>query len=170
MTHINYLAVIHKDSDSDFGIAFPDFPGCVSGGETIEETILEGTKALHSHIQALIACGNPIPEPRDFSSLFNHDLVEGGMVVSVPYFPPAETKRINMTIREDHLKTIDRIAELVGKTRSAFMVEASLVAAARVERHAKVSLVKDNLLAKPLPATREVAEIIKLDDKRLQNA
>ena len=25
-----YIALIHKDADSDFGVSFPDFPGCVT--------------------------------------------------------------------------------------------------------------------------------------------
>ena len=26
----NYIAIIHKDSKSDFGVSFPDLPGCIS--------------------------------------------------------------------------------------------------------------------------------------------
>jgi predicted RNase H-like HicB family nuclease len=33
----SYIAVLHKDADSDYGVDFPDFPGCVTAGETLEE-------------------------------------------------------------------------------------------------------------------------------------
>ena len=33
----SYIAVIHKDPDSDFGVSFPDFPGCITAGATIDE-------------------------------------------------------------------------------------------------------------------------------------
>ncbi|MEM8781033.1 MAG: type II toxin-antitoxin system HicB family antitoxin, partial [Cyanobacteria bacterium P01_G01_bin.49] len=34
---ITYIATIHKDDDSDYGVQLYDFPGCISVGETIEE-------------------------------------------------------------------------------------------------------------------------------------
>jgi predicted RNase H-like HicB family nuclease len=32
-----YIALIHKDADGDFGVSFPDLPGCVSAGSTLDE-------------------------------------------------------------------------------------------------------------------------------------
>ena len=32
-----YIALLHKAKASSFGVTFPDFPGCVTGGETLEE-------------------------------------------------------------------------------------------------------------------------------------
>jgi predicted RNase H-like HicB family nuclease len=32
-----YVALIRKDKNTDFWIDIPDFPGCVSNGESIEE-------------------------------------------------------------------------------------------------------------------------------------
>jgi len=29
----NYIAVVHKEADSDYGVSFPDFPGCVTAAE-----------------------------------------------------------------------------------------------------------------------------------------
>jgi predicted RNase H-like HicB family nuclease len=34
---VNYIAVVHKDPNSDFGVSFPDFPGCVTAGSTIDD-------------------------------------------------------------------------------------------------------------------------------------
>jgi predicted RNase H-like HicB family nuclease len=36
---MQYPIVIHKDSGSDYGVTFPDIPGCFSAGSTIEEAI-----------------------------------------------------------------------------------------------------------------------------------
>jgi predicted RNase H-like HicB family nuclease len=30
-----YIALIRKEPDSDFGVDFPDFPGCVTAGRTL---------------------------------------------------------------------------------------------------------------------------------------
>ena len=37
-----YVAFVHRDDKPGFGISFPDFPGCVSDGDTIDETIRRG--------------------------------------------------------------------------------------------------------------------------------
>ena len=33
----NYIAVVHKDPKSEFGISFPDFPGCITAGKNIDD-------------------------------------------------------------------------------------------------------------------------------------
>ena len=33
----SYIAVLHKDKDSDYGVSFPDFPGCITAGSSLEE-------------------------------------------------------------------------------------------------------------------------------------
>jgi len=33
----NYIALLQKEEDSDFGVSFPDFPGCVTAGRTLDE-------------------------------------------------------------------------------------------------------------------------------------
>jgi predicted RNase H-like HicB family nuclease len=32
---MDYIAYLHKDRDSDFGVSFPDFPGCITAGKTL---------------------------------------------------------------------------------------------------------------------------------------
>jgi len=44
-------------------IEFPDLPGCLSDGETIEEAIANGADALRSWIGTARAAGDPIPPP-----------------------------------------------------------------------------------------------------------
>jgi antitoxin HicB len=34
-----YIALIHKDPDSDYGVSFPDVPGVVTAGKTIDEAM-----------------------------------------------------------------------------------------------------------------------------------
>ncbi len=29
-----YIALVHKDKDTSYGVSFPDVPGCISAGET----------------------------------------------------------------------------------------------------------------------------------------
>lgn len=60
---ITYIATIHKDNDSDYGVQFYDLPGCISVGKTIEEAKKMATEALNGHINLMLADGEEIPKP-----------------------------------------------------------------------------------------------------------
>ena len=64
-----YVAFVHRDDRPGFGISFPDFPGCVSDGDTIDETIGRGATALAFHIDGMIQDGEEIPEPRSLQDV-----------------------------------------------------------------------------------------------------
>jgi antitoxin HicB len=49
-------------------ITFPDFPGCMGDGETIEEAIADGKSALESIIAIYQEDGRQLPEPGESQS------------------------------------------------------------------------------------------------------
>lgn len=58
-----YIATVHKDQDSDYGVQFYDFPGCISAGETIEKAQKMAQEALKAHIELMLEDGDFIPNP-----------------------------------------------------------------------------------------------------------
>lgn len=58
-----YLALIHKDPGSSFGVTFPDFLGCTSGGDSFEEARQMAREALALQLEGLAADGQRIPAP-----------------------------------------------------------------------------------------------------------
>ena len=66
---MRYIALIHGDNEPGFGISFPDFPGCVSDGDTEEEAIRRGREALTFHIENMAEDGERIPPPRACSEI-----------------------------------------------------------------------------------------------------
>ncbi len=66
---MRYVALIHGDNEPGFGIGFPDFPGCVSDGDTVEEAIRRGREALAFHIESMAEDGEDIPCPRARSEI-----------------------------------------------------------------------------------------------------
>jgi predicted RNase H-like HicB family nuclease len=58
-----YPAVVDKDPDSDYGVVFPDFPGCVSVGSTLDEAVLGAHEALAGHVALMVADGDALPAP-----------------------------------------------------------------------------------------------------------
>lgn len=62
MTRVAYPAVIEK-GELNFGVFFPDLPGCVSAGETIAEAVQGAHEALAMHIFGMVEDGVNLPEP-----------------------------------------------------------------------------------------------------------
>jgi predicted RNase H-like HicB family nuclease len=67
-----YIALIHKDSGSDYGVSFPDLPGCVTAGKDLDDARVMAQEALALHLEGLAEDGDPAPEP---SSLKVNDMV-----------------------------------------------------------------------------------------------
>jgi antitoxin HicB len=42
----HYIALIHKDRDSCYGVSFPDVPGVFTAGDTIDEAMQQAADAL----------------------------------------------------------------------------------------------------------------------------
>lgn len=117
----HYIGIIHKDADSDFGISFPDFPGCISAGTSLDEARSEGESALAFHVRGMIEDGEAIPEPSSLEAVMADADHKDGVAVLVPLHAPARTVRINVTMPEETLREIDQFAEARGLTRSGFL-------------------------------------------------
>ena len=121
-----YIALIHKDVDSDFGVSFPDLPGCVTAGATLDEARAMASEALAFHLEGLVEDGEAIPEPSSLeaimSDLDNRDGV--AILVDAPT-APGKAVRINITVPEEVLNQIDAYAEANGFTRSGFLVQSA---------------------------------------------
>ena len=57
------LGSLPEDEGGGYLIGFPDLPGCMSDGATIEEAITNGIDAMRGWIEAMRAEGHPIPAP-----------------------------------------------------------------------------------------------------------
>lgn len=122
MSH--YYAFIRKDDDSDFGVEFPDLPGCITAGATEDEAYVMAEEALALHIAGMHAEGIPVPTP---STLHNLSCDEGvKFTIRVPVRPIAgRAQRVQITLDEYLLKEIDRTAKKTGHSRSSFLAAAA---------------------------------------------
>jgi len=96
---MEYIAYLHKDSKSDFGVSFPDFPGCVTAGKTLEEARRMAAEALALHIGGMAEDGEAIPEPSTIDDVADDPAMKGAVafLVSVDL---EKTVRVNITARE----------------------------------------------------------------------
>lgn len=121
---MDYIAVIHKDPDSDFGVSFPDFPGCVTASPTMDEAGPMAQEALEFHIEGMKEDGEPIPQPSALEEILaDPDYADAlaYVVVSVPD-GPERVLRINIEVPETALRRIDALAESYHMSRSAYLV------------------------------------------------
>ena len=121
-----YPALIHKEKKSLYGISFPDFPGCVSAGETEEESLISGREALQLCIDTMFEMGEKIPAPGsvkdDWLTTKCKDIISRAIV---PVEIPQKSVRINISIADHILSRIDNYARKHGESRSALLAHAA---------------------------------------------
>lgn len=59
------ISILSDGQGSGYLIEFPDLPGCVSDGDTLEEAIENGKDAVKCWIETAKIYGDPIPSPGD---------------------------------------------------------------------------------------------------------
>lgn len=77
---------MHKDPDSDFGVSFPDFPGCVTAGKTLEEAQRMAREALALHIAGMVEDDEAIPQPSGPDTLADDPARENAVAVWVSVY------------------------------------------------------------------------------------
>jgi predicted RNase H-like HicB family nuclease len=123
----NYIAVVHKDPKSDFGVSFPDFPGCITAGSSIDEAKDMAHDALSLHIRGMLEDGESIQAPSKLEDIMadpDYSDAVAILVVTVPETKPRSV-RVNITVPEDMLRKIDAVAKKRGMSRSSFLVKAA---------------------------------------------
>jgi predicted RNase H-like HicB family nuclease len=120
----NYIAIVHKDPKTDFGVSFPDFPGCITAGQTVDEAKDLAQEALAFHVKGMIEDGDELPAPSKLEDIMadaDYANAVAYLVVSIPDTKP-RTVRVNITVPEMTLKQIDAAAKKRGMSRSSFLV------------------------------------------------
>ena len=69
MTHT--IAIVEEEDGRAFGVWFPDLPGFISAGDTLDEAMLNAAEALELWAEAMIENGQKIPTARSGQK---HDL------------------------------------------------------------------------------------------------
>lgn len=62
----HYVALIHKDDQSGYGVSFPDLPGIIAVADTLDEAIAEAAAALDFAFEDWVG---PAPKPRSIEAL-----------------------------------------------------------------------------------------------------
>lgn len=118
----SYFAVVHKEPDSAYGIAFPDLPSVFSAADEEVDIIGNAIEALR-----LWAEDEPLPEASPIDRVLASDdvraeLAEGAFLIRVPLIEDdSRVVRANVTFEAGTLRAIDEAAASRGLSRSAFL-------------------------------------------------
>jgi predicted RNase H-like HicB family nuclease len=84
-----YIAIVSKDRESAYGVAFPDAPGCFSAADDLDTLFAQASEALAGWLESMREAGHTIDMPRDLSDLkadpaLAEDFAEAALVIAVP--------------------------------------------------------------------------------------
>lgn len=124
-----YPAIIERAGDG-FSVFFPDLPGCVSAGATIEEAAINAEEALCGHLIVSAQHDDEIADPTPLDKIERDpDVDEVGRIL-VRAERPGKAVRLNITMDEGLVAAIDRVAG----NRSGFLADAARQALAERRR------------------------------------
>jgi len=117
-THV-YPAFFRRVPSGGFSIDFPDLPGCISAGNTVEEAMTMAREALSLHLYGLLEDKEAIPPASDLLQLTQEKaafltLVEGrpdmvGEIIrnkavkktlTIPYWMNEEAERLHINFSQ----------------------------------------------------------------------
>lgn len=86
----HYIAVIHKEADSGYGVSFPDLPGVIAAADTIDEAMQRATEVLEFAAEDWTRLtGRGWPEPRTIDDLRKdrsfHEQTTDAVIAAVPF-------------------------------------------------------------------------------------
>ncbi|MBA3517961.1 MAG: type II toxin-antitoxin system HicB family antitoxin [Rhizobiales bacterium] len=64
-----YIGIVHKDSESAYGITFPDAPGCFSAADEMDDLFVMADEAITAWMDAMLEDRLVIPLTRDLSEI-----------------------------------------------------------------------------------------------------
>ncbi|OJY35920.1 type II toxin-antitoxin system HicB family antitoxin [Gemmobacter sp. LW-1] len=121
-----YIAIVHQEGDSAFGLTFPDLPGCHAAADNWAGISAAATEALDLWFEDM-----PDVDPASLDQIraradVAEAIADGAVLLPVPYIP-ADTapERVNISMERGLLRAIDETAKARGMTRSSFLASAA---------------------------------------------
>jgi predicted RNase H-like HicB family nuclease len=127
-----YVAFLDDEGGGDYGVVFPDFPGCASQGSTFEDALRMGAEALALHVAAMQEDRVTIPQPRTLEEIraagedwYDAEEKIRGVAAVIPLLPEPEEKPrpTNLSLEPSLVKAVDRYAAKRKLTRSDIFAE-----------------------------------------------
>ena len=92
---MEYVAYLHKEKKSDYGVSFPDFPGCTTAGKTLEEARRNAAEVLALHIESMLEDGEDIPDASSLDNLSRDPALKDAVAFLVDINVSDKVERFN---------------------------------------------------------------------------
>ncbi len=140
---VRYYRATFVPYEEGYSVAFPDFPGCVTQGKDVQQAALMAEEALSLHVESMVDDGDAIPAPSLLGSPLPDWMAEDYAAEAATYTEllvridmPSKAVRVNMTMTEDVLASMDRNAQRHGMSRSGYVAHLVREAARREQQAA----------------------------------
>ena len=107
---IEYNAILTPD-DGKIGVEFPDLPGCITFGNTVEHALEMAREALDGWLEVQMVRNMPVPEPGELEG-DNTYAVRPSASVAVPVWLRYQRERKSMTQTD--------VAKALGVSQAAY--------------------------------------------------
>lgn len=122
---MKYIAIMHKSPDSAYGITLPDFPGCFSAADTLDDVPQNVQEAVELYAEG--EAFTP-PAPMSVEQVATLEESRDGilMLVDVSFdFLDERVVPVNISMPASMRDRISKAAKGKGLTRSAYLVQAA---------------------------------------------
>jgi len=124
------IAIEPGTETSAFGVIIPDFPGCFSAGDTLDEAIHEAEEAAAAWVDAQLDAGLAIPSPSQLDAIRADPRFINWVfaVIDLDLDALADTiERVNITLPRRVLTRLDALARAAGQSRSGYIAHLTLM-------------------------------------------
>jgi len=136
MYHYPACFIPYDDDSGQYGVVFPDFPGCVSVGNNLGHALEMAREALTLHLSSMLEDKDPLPVPSSLKTA-RAQMEKEAVQDNEPLHPetlyqyvlvdlPRPAKKepplhVSISLRQATLEEIDAMAEEMGLTRSGII-------------------------------------------------
>ena len=65
MDALSYRVLLRRESEGGFTVTVPSLPGCVTFGDTLEESMSMAKEAIELYVESLLQHGDEVPTESD---------------------------------------------------------------------------------------------------------
>lgn len=123
-----YPVYVHKDEDTAYGLTFPDFEGCFSAADEMQDIQRMAQEAVELHFDGEDL---KLPEPSSPEQWLGDKRFQDGFWLLIDIDTSkinTKSVRINVSMSESLVKRIDAVAKRQHLSRSAFLAKSAELA------------------------------------------
>lgn len=122
---MQYVALFTKEKRG-FGVSFPDFPGCTTFGENLDEAVDQAHEALALYLEYFLEEGNALPEPSVKKTLMALPENKGKKAINVKVAGDgSDFEEFEVTMHVHLLERIEKYCREHGASPADFLAVAS---------------------------------------------